>query len=97
MPKGQTLQVVFKQVFQGQGMLIPLNLEELVPAGHPVRIVSAMLVSIDLKPVLRRYKAGDAGSDHPRMLLKALVFAYMNHIYSSRKIEEAHRRNIIFI
>ena len=35
MPKGKTLQVVFKQDFQGQGMLIPLTLEELVPADHP--------------------------------------------------------------
>ena len=97
MPKGQTLQVVFKQDFQGQGILIPLTLEELVPAGHPVRTVSAVLDNIDLKPILRRYKAGGTSSYHPRMLLKALVYAYMNNIYSSRKIEEALSQNIMFM
>ena len=97
MPKGQTLQVVFKQDFQGQGMLIPLTLEELVPADHPVRTVSTVLDSIDLKPILRRYKAGGTSSYHPRMLLKALVYAYMNNIYSSRKIEEALGQNIFFM
>lgn len=97
MPKGQTLQVVFKQDFQGQPMLIPLTLEELVPTDHPVRTVGAVLDKIDLKPILRRYKAGGASSYHPRMLLKALVYAYMNNIYSSRKIEEALCQNIFFM
>jgi transposase len=97
MPKGKTLQVVFKQDFQGQGMLIPLTLEDLVPADHPVRTVSAVLDQIDLKPILRKYKVGGTSSYHPRVLLKALIFAYMNNIYSSRKIEEALRQNIMFM
>jgi transposase len=97
MPKGKTLQVVFKQDFQGQGMLIPLTLEDLVPADHPVRTVSAVLDQIDLKPILRKYKVGGTSSYHPRVLLKALVFAYMNNIYSSRKIEEALCQNIMFM
>jgi transposase len=97
MPKGKTLQVVFKHDFQGQGMLIPLSLEELVPSDHPVRTVCAVLDKIDLKPILRRYKSGGTSSYHPRVLLKALVFAYMNNIYSSRKIEEALGQNIMFM
>jgi transposase len=78
-------------------MLIPLRLEELVPTDHPVRTVSAVIDKIDLKPILRRYKAGGTSSYHPRMLLKALVYAYMNNIYSSRKIEEALGQNIFFM
>jgi len=31
------------------------------------------------------------------MLLKALVYAYINNIYSSRKIEEALQQNIHFM
>jgi transposase len=97
MPKGKTLQLVFKQDFQGQGMLIPFTLEEMVPADHPVRTVGAVLDQIDLKPILRRYKTGGTSRYHPRVLLKALVFAYMNNIYSSRKIEEALHQNIMFM
>lgn len=97
MPKGQTLEVVFKKDMQHQGMLIPWTLNELVPADHPVRTVNAVIDSIDLKPILRRYKAGGASSYHPRMLLKALIYAYMNNIYSSRKVEEALGQNIYFM
>lgn len=97
MPKGKTLQVVFKQDLQHQSVLLPLSLEEMVPAGHPVRTVSAVLDKVDLHPILRRYKAGGTSSYHPRMLLKALIYAYMNNIYSSRKIEEALSQNVCFM
>ncbi len=97
MPKGKTLHVVFKQDFQHQAVLLPMSLEEMVPVGHPVRTVSAVLDRVDLQPILRRYKAGGTSSYHPRMLLKALVYAYMNNIYSSRKIEEALSQNVCFM
>ncbi|RYY82290.1 MAG: IS1182 family transposase, partial [Chitinophagaceae bacterium] len=40
---------------------------------------------------------GGTSSFHPRMLLKVLVYAYINNIYSSRKIEEALQQNIHFM
>ena len=43
MPKGQTLRVVFKQDFQSQGVQISWMLEELVPADHPIRTISAVV------------------------------------------------------
>ena len=58
MSKGQTPQVVFKQDFHGQGMLITRTPEELVPGDYRVRTVSAVVDKIDFKPILRRYKAG---------------------------------------
>ena len=44
-----------------------------------------------------RYKTGGASNYHPGMLLKVLVYAYINNIYSSRKIEEALQQNIHFM
>jgi transposase len=97
MPKGKTLQLVFKQDFTGQMMLLPPSLEELVAADHPVRTVAAVLDEVDMRPLLRRYKMGGTSSYHPRMLLKAVVFAYMNNIYSSRRIEQALKENIHYM
>lgn len=97
MPKGKTLQVVFKQDHQYQGTLIPLDLNDLVSADHPVRTVNAVLDKVDISSIIKQYRPGGTSSYHPRMLLKVMVFAYINNIYSSRKIEEAVKSNIHFM
>jgi transposase len=97
MAKGKTLTVVFKQNNQHQGMLLPPDLSDLIAVNHPVRIVNAVLDKIDIAPLLKLYKPGGTSSYHPRMLLKVLVYAYINNVYSSRKIEEAVSQNIYFM
>jgi transposase len=97
MARGKTLSVVFKANHQHQIMAIPPTLDELVPAGHPVRVVHEVLERIDITGLLRQYRPGGASSYHPRMLLKALVYAYINNIYSSRKIEQALQESIYFM
>ena len=66
-------------------MLPPFN--ELIGANHPVPHCKQGARSIDIEPLLAKYKACGTSSFHPRMLLKVLVFAYINNIYSSRRIE----------
>lgn len=97
MPKGKTLKVVFKQDNQNQGALFPLDLNNLVANDHPVRAVSAVLDKVDISSIVKQYKGGGTSSYHPRMLLKVLVYAYINNIYSSRKIEEAVGQNVNFM
>ena len=38
--------MVFKQYLHQQAVLLPLSLEEMDPAGHPVRTVSANCIHI---------------------------------------------------
>lgn len=97
MAKGPVLRPVFKAYHQRQGMLLPPSLDELIAAAHPVRIVDEVLSKIDIQPLIRQYKTGGASNYHPGMLLKVLVYAYINNIYSSRKIEEALQQNIHFM
>ena len=97
MAKGKTLKVVFKADNQRQAMLLPPDLNDLIAGNHPVRVVNAVLDRIDIAPLIRLYKPGGTSSYHPRMLLKVLVYAYINNIYSSRKIEEAVAQNIHFM
>jgi len=97
MAKGKTLKVVFKQDLQNQGTLLPLDLNDLVAQDHPVRSVNAVLDKVDISSIIKQYRPGGTSSYHPRMLLKVMVFAYINNIYSSRKIEEAVRSNVNFM
>jgi transposase len=97
MARGKTLSVVFKSNLQNQAMLLPPDLNDLIPPNHPVRVVSEVLEKVDITELLRQYKPGGTSSYHPRMLLKILVYAYINNIYSSRKIEEVLGRDLHFM
>jgi transposase len=44
-----------------------------------------------------QYKGGGTSSYHPRMMLKVLVYAYSQRIYSSRQIAKAVRENVNFM
>lgn len=97
MARGNTLKVVFKENQQNQLMAFPPTLDELIGSNHPVRTVNEVLEKIDITALLQQYKPGGTSIYHPRMLLKVMVYAYMNNIYSSRKIEEALQVNIHFM
>ena len=97
MARGKTLKVAFKQNNQHQLMAFPPNLDDLVGQDHPVRVVNSVIDKLDINVLIDQYKPGGTSSYHPRMLLKVLLYAYMNNIYSSRKIEEAVQQNIYFM
>lgn len=97
MARGKSFKVSFKPTFQNQLMLLPPDLNELVSADHPVRVVDRIIESLDISLLLLRYKPGGTSRYHPRMLLKVLVYAYMCNIYSSRKIEDVLKRDIYFL
>lgn len=89
--------VIFKSYDPNQQYLLPPSLAELIEKNHPVRIVNSIIEKIDLKPLLQKYKGGGTSSFHPKMLLKVLVYAYLNNIYSSRKMEQSLKENIHFM
>ena len=80
-----------------QPSLIPPSWDELIPAEHMVRVVNRAIEQINLEPLLRKYKGGGTSSYHPGMMLKVLVYAYTQRIYSSRQIAKAVRENVNFL
>ncbi len=82
----------FKTYNQQQNWLFPPSIEELIPSDHPVRIVNGVIEQIDLQNLIDSYSSEGAASYHPKMLLKVMVYAYMDNIYSSRKIEKSDAR-----
>jgi len=95
--KRKPSQPVFKEYNQDQMWLLPPSLEEMIPQNHVVRTVNAAINRMDLKQVLKGYKGGGTSSYHPQMLIKVLVYAYTQKVYSSRMIAKALRENIYFM
>ncbi|MFR3331949.1 MAG: IS1182 family transposase, partial [Odoribacter splanchnicus] len=89
--------LAFKSDNQGQFQLLPPSLDELIPSTHVVRVVSSIIDRLDLIGILESYKGGGNSCFHPRMMLKILVYAYLNNIYSSRKMERQLTENIPFM
>ena len=77
-------------------LFIWVNLDEEIPQGDPVRLVDAIVESLDLKRFKKLYRECGRCAYHPKMMLKIILFAYMNNIYSCRKIEELLRYDIRF-
>ena len=89
--------IVFKELTSNQNVLFPLSLSDKIPATHPVRIVNQIVDDLDISVLLSKYKGGGTSSYHPRMILKVLFYAYLNNIYSCRKIAKALEENIHFM
>ena len=88
---------VFKEYNQDQMWLFPPSIDELIPQSHIVRTVNTAINGMKISHILRAYKGGGTSSYHPQMLLKVLIYAYTQKVYSSRNIAKALRENINFM
>ena len=89
--------IAFKNDNQKQILLFPPSLDELIPATHSVRVVDAVIESLNVDTILDSYRGGGNSCFHPRQMLKILVYAYLNNIYSSRRIEQCLLENIHYM
>jgi len=88
---------LFKAYSQNQRFLFPPSLEEMIDTNHPVRVVNEVIDRVDIDIIIKKYKGGGTTSYHPRMLLKVLVYGYLNNVYSSRRLEACVKENIYFM
>lgn len=89
--------VVFKPYVMGQPSLLPVDLEEIIPKDHVVRTINETIEQINLSILYAQYKGGGTSSYHPKMMLKVLVYGYVEKLYSSRRIAKALRENVYFM
>ena len=87
----------FKSYNQGQVTLFPPSLDEKVPENSPARIINQIVDSLDLSKVFDTYKGGGTTAYNPRMMLKVVLYSYLNNTYSSRKIEQALTDRVSFM
>ena len=60
-------------------------------------MLNSIVDRLDVSQVLASYKGGGNSCFHPRMMLKVLLYAYLNNIYSSRKIERQLQEHIHYM
>lgn len=88
---------IFKEYRQEQNFLLPPSLDEFVPEDHEVRIISDVVDTMDLSPLLGKYEGGGAPAYHPAMMLKVIIYAYSLGIYSSRRIARELKTDTAFM
>lgn len=76
---------------------LPLDVEIMIPADDPVRLLSAFVEGMELSDLYASYGRIRKNQASPRQLFKIMVYASMNRIYSSRDIETACKRDINFM
>ncbi len=88
---------VYKSNLQGQISLFPARLDQNIAENAPVRLVNQIVDELDISALEKTYKGGGASSFHPGMMLKVLFYAYMNNIYSCRKIGKQLQENVHYM
>ena len=90
-------QVKHRPYPQNQILLFPTRIDENIPENDPVRLLNAIIDQIDLTSIKKLYKSKGRLTYDPRMMLKVILYAYMNNTYSCRKIEQLILRDIHYI
>jgi transposase len=95
--QGEKSKIIFKPYSQGQMQMFSASLDSLVPENHLVRLINSAIDQMEMLPIIEGYKGGGTSSYHPRMLLKVLVYAYSQRVYSSRQIAKAILETVNFM
>lgn len=74
-----------------QLVLFPQRLDDVVPAGHAVRLLDGILGNLDWSAWEKKYKDVDRGRPPfaPRLLASVILYGLLVQIRASRKLEEA--------
>ena len=78
-------------------VLFPQRIDKDISENDPVRIVDGIVDRLKLENFRKLYRERGRSPYHPRMMLKVVLYGYMNNIYSCRKIEKQLQRDIHYI
>ena len=87
----------FRDYNPKQMLLFPPCLDKDIAENDPVRVVDTVIDNLRLDNFKKLYKERGRSPYHPKMMLKAVIYGYMNNLYSCRRIETALKRDIHFI
>jgi transposase len=88
----------YRPVVRDQGFLLPPDMRDWLPEGHPVWLVIEAVRLLDTRAFHARRKTGGAGAAgyDPDMLVTLLVWAYASQVTSSRRIERLCGQDVAF-
>ena len=76
---------------------LPFDISCIIPSNDSVRLLSQFVEEMDLTELYSTYFRIRENQVSPMKMLKIMLYAYMNGIYSSRDIEISCRRDINFM
>jgi transposase len=88
----------FRPYLPDQELLLPLSLNEWLAEGHMAYFISDVVEELDLNAFYARYE-GDCRHKSPfdpRMMLKVLIYAHANGVFSFRKIARKLEKDVAF-
>lgn len=77
--------------------ILPISLDEMISEDNPVRVIDALVDSLDMGALNFKYALPkDIGRKpyDPKYMLKLYIYGYFNGIRSTRKLERECKRNI---
>lgn len=79
--------------------IFPIDLGDLIPEGAPARLIADIIDELDLTELISHYQNSKEGRKgyHPVMMLRVIIFGYMNNIFSLRGLEAAVQRDVHLI
>jgi len=82
----------------GQCQLLPTSIKDLIPDDHIVNLCIAVVNTIDISEIDERYMDTPGNPAYPRrMLLRVLVQAAIDGVFSSRRITRLCHENVIYM
>nr|WP_262921892.1 transposase [Segatella cerevisiae] len=87
--------VHFISYIPNQMVLFPQRIDEDIAENDSVRIINGIIDGLNVDNILKLYKESGRSPYHPRMMLKVIIYVYMNNIYSCRRIEKRFFFNLV--
>lgn len=98
MKKNKLTHKNYNNNYENYQLILPIETGILIPEDDSVRLLSQIMEELDYTILMKAYsQKGRNPEVLPKNLFKILLYAYMNNIYSSRKIEKACQRDINFM
>ena len=82
----------------GQSWLFPPCITDFIPEDHICNLVVAVVSSLNIWSIEKKYRCHPGHPAYPRrMLLRLMVQAAIDGMFSSRKIDRLAQENVIYM
>jgi len=82
----------------GQSWLLPPDISELIPVDHICYLVAAIVNGMDVDEVEKKYRFKPGNPAYSRrMLLRLVIMASTDAVWSSRKIAKLAHENVVYM
>ena len=82
----------------GQSWLLPPDISELIPVYHICYLVAAIVNGMDVDEVEKKYRFKPGNPAYSRrMLLRLVIMASTDAVWSSRKIAKLAHENVVYM